>query len=453
MGRIRTLFQPAPHLPELQDPVQIKKEYTYWRWRIFYSMFFGYAFYYLTRKSFVFAVPFIMNDLGYNKGELGMVTTISALAYGMSKFFSGVLSDHSNARYFMSFGLIMTGICNILLGFSSALWLFILFWGLNGWFQGFGWPPCARLLTHWYSRSERGSWWSSWNVSHNVGGALIPLVVGVVAEYFHWRFALYIPGIICIAVGFLLMERLRDTPRSLGLPLIEQYRHEPVVPSEKGDDTEVTGRKIMSDVWNYVLTNPYIWILACASFFVHVIRGGMDWAPSLFIETREYSPFIATSCVTFFEIGGFVGSLLAGWSSDYFFDARRLPVIVLFSIGICLSVLFLWNVPYGYILLDSTAMFVLGVMVFGPQMMIGMAAVEMTNKKAAATVTGFTGWFAYAGIAAAGFPLGRVIDEFGWDTFFLVIAVCGFLTLALLIPLWIVDRARNSTIPPTTVAS
>lgn len=444
MGRLRTLFQPAPHLTEIQDPVQVKKEYDYWRWRVFYSMFFGYAFYYLTRKSFVYVMPVIIQDLGYDKATLGLISTVSAVAYGMSKFFSGILSDHSNARYFMSTGLILTGICNILFGLSSSLWMFALFWGLNGWFQGFGWPPCARLLTHWYSRSERGSWWSSWNVSHNIGGALIPLVAGVTASFLSWRFALYIPGVICIGTGFLLMERLRDTPRSLGLPTIEHFHHEQIGPAEKGGDQEMTGRQI---VWDYVLSNPYIWVLACASFFVHVIRGGAsDWTASFLIETRGYNVLTANSCVSLFEVGGFVGSLLAGWSSDYFFSARRLPVTVLFALGIFLSVLLLWYLPLGYLMLDSAAMFLLGVAVFGPQMMIGMAAVEMTHKKAAATASGFTGWFAYIGMASTGYPLGRVMDAFGWNAFFIVMVVCGLCALALLIPLWLIDRSRNPVV-------
>lgn len=403
-------------------------------------MFFGYALYYLTRKSFVYAIPVLSQDLGFDKGTLGLISSISALVYGMSKFFSGILSDHSNARYFMSVGLIMTGICNILFGMSSSLLFFAIFWGLNGWFQGFGWPPCARLLTHWYSRSERGSWWSSWNVSHNVGGALIPLVVGVSAGYFNWRFALYIPGVICIVLGFVLMERLRDTPRSLGLPSIEHYRNEPVGPAEKGDDQEMTGRQI---VWDYVLSNPYIWVLACAYFFVHVIRGGVDWMATFLVEMRGYSILTANSCVSLFEVGGFVGSLLAGWSSDYFFSARRLPVTVLFSIGVFFSVLLLWYIPKGFVMLDSIAMFCLGVMVFGPQMMIGMAAVEMTHKKAAATASGFAGWFAYAGTASTGYPLGKIIDAYGWQAFFMVLIACGLITIALLTPLWTIDRRRN----------
>ena len=115
-----------------------RSKFKYWRWRTFYSIFFGYIFYYLTRKSFTFAMPALISDMGFDKSELGILGSVFSVTYGVSKFISGIIGDKSNPRYFMGFGLIMTGILNICFGFSSTLWYFILFWGLNGWFQGFG---------------------------------------------------------------------------------------------------------------------------------------------------------------------------------------------------------------------------------------------------------------------------------------------------------------------------
>ena len=55
------------------------------------------------------------------------------------------------------------------LGLASGLFFLALFWGLNGWFQSMGFPPCARILANWYSVSERGLVWSIWNISHQLG--------------------------------------------------------------------------------------------------------------------------------------------------------------------------------------------------------------------------------------------------------------------------------------------
>src|SRR5262249_46214347 len=157
---------------------QIKQDYKYWRYRIFYSMLIGYAFYYFTRRSYTFAMPGLIADLHFDKSQLGILGSIFAISYGMSKFISGILADLSNPRYFMALGLFLTGICNICFGLSESLYLFMLFWGLNGLFQGFGWPACARTLTNWYSHSERGSWWSYVSVAHNLGAFISPWVVG-----------------------------------------------------------------------------------------------------------------------------------------------------------------------------------------------------------------------------------------------------------------------------------
>ena len=153
------LLRPAPPAEEITDENLVKQRYKYWRVRTFYGMYMGYVFYYFSRKSFTFVMPALVQDLGFTKGDLGMLGSIMAITYGLSKFLSGILTDRANPRYFMAFGLMLTGVFNIFFGLSSTLIMCAVFWGLNGWFQGWGWPPCARLLTHWYSQKERGTWW------------------------------------------------------------------------------------------------------------------------------------------------------------------------------------------------------------------------------------------------------------------------------------------------------
>ena len=129
------ILRPAPYTEEIQDENTVKETYKYWRFRIFYGMYIGYVFYYFTRKSFTFAMPSLMQDLGFEKSDMGILASIMAITYGLSKFLSGVLADRSNPRFFMAFGLILTGIANIFFGFSSTILMFAIFWGLNGWFQ------------------------------------------------------------------------------------------------------------------------------------------------------------------------------------------------------------------------------------------------------------------------------------------------------------------------------
>lgn len=443
MTAILNIFKTSPYKEEIQDEKEVKGLYRYWRIRVFYSMYIGYAFYYFTRKSFTFAMPTLMQDLGFTKSDLGILASILWLTYGLSKFVNGILGDKSNPRFFMSTGLILTGLFNIFFSFSSSLLLFALFWGLNGWFQGFGWPSCARLLVHWYSQSERGRWWSFWNTSHNIGGAIIPIVIGFVAQYYGWRMAMVVPGVICIFVGLYLMNRLCDTPQSLGLPPIEKFRDDYPAKKTNEPEHELTVRQIL---FEYVLKNPYIWILAISYFFVYVIRiAANDWTVLYLVESKGYSQLAAGSTVTWFEVGGFFGSLAAGWSADTIFRGKRGPVNVLFCLFTVLSIGGLWYSPPGGIVVDSLCLFFIGFFIFGPQMLIGMVAAELSHKKAAATASGFSGWIGYFGAASAGYPLGVVTQEYGWEGFFFTLSGCGIIAALLLLPLWNV-RSRQEGI-------
>lgn len=69
-----------------------------------------------------------------------------------------------------------------------------------------------------------------------------------------------------------------------------------------------------------------------------------------------------------------------------------------------------------------------GFFVFGPQMLIGIAAIELSHKKAAATSTGFIGWIGYLGAFVAGGPVGIILDKWGWNSFFIILISCALIS-------------------------
>lgn len=76
----------------------------------------------------------------------GLISSSQTLAYAISKFISGVLSDQISARWLFSIGLFIVGAINVLFSWSSTVTLFTVLWFLNGLGQGFGWPPCGKVL-------------------------------------------------------------------------------------------------------------------------------------------------------------------------------------------------------------------------------------------------------------------------------------------------------------------
>ena len=163
-----TFLKPAAH----QQPLPVNKvdpHYKRLRLQTFMGIFIGYAGYYLVRKNFSMAMPDLV-ERGFSKGELGLALSGVSIAYGISKFIMGNVSDRSNARVFLSLGLVLSAFTMIVMGIfhfatgSIAIMFALLF--INGWFQGMGWPPCGRVMVHWFSVKERGTKMSIWNVAH-----------------------------------------------------------------------------------------------------------------------------------------------------------------------------------------------------------------------------------------------------------------------------------------------
>ncbi len=408
------------------------QRYRYWRIHIMVSMYIGYAVFYLTRKNFSYAMPAIITDLGWDKADIGLMGTLFYLTYGISKFISGIVSDRSNPRYFMGLGLIATGIINILFGLSCSIVALSILWVLNAWFQGWGWPACSKLLTTWYSRSERGGWWSVWNTAHNLGGAMIPIIVGYTVLHYGWRYSFFIPGVIAVIVGCLLCWRLRDKPTTMGLPSIGHWRKDYLEIAHENTGKGLSQKQILT---RYVLSNKYIWLLGLSYILVYIVRTAInDWGNLYLTEQYGYSLITANSALSLFEIGGFLGSLVAGWGSDKIFSGNRGPMILLFSMGIFLSVAALWLMPIVSFALQAVCLFAIGFFVFGPQMLIGMAAAECSHKDSVGAATGFVGLFAYMGAALAGYPLAIITQHFHWTGFFVVISVAAAAIGLLLLP-------------------
>ncbi|OFZ81525.1 MAG: hypothetical protein A2583_04045 [Bdellovibrionales bacterium RIFOXYD1_FULL_53_11] len=421
MTSIIKLLKAQPAAPLIKDKNKVDKLYAHWRLRTMYAMFIGYAVFYFVRKNLSAATPAIIQELSYSKTEIGVIWSLLYLTYGVSKFVNGILGDRANARYFMAFGLLLSAICNIFFGLSSSLVAFGVFWTLNGWFQGMGWPPCARLLTHWYSQSERGTKWAIWNIAHQIGGGIILVLAGFLTQHYGWRSSMMIPALIAIATTYFLINRLRDTPESMGLPPIEIYRNDIVTEAEVADIKNPHEHNWKEILWKNVLTNRQIWFLSIANFFVYLVRyGAMDWAPTFLVEVKQSSIANASIKAAGFEFLGIGGAVLAGWLSDKYFRGRRYLVNVIYMALLAFAVVEFWLIPPGHPVLDALALGAVGFLVYGPQMLVGVCAADAASKHASATATGFTGMFGYLGSIVSGVGTGYVVDHFGWSGGFML---------------------------------
>ncbi len=135
---------PAPPLPA----EAVDSTYKRLRIQVFAGIFIGYAAYYLVRNNLALAIPDILREYPQrSKAELGTALTALSIAYGVSKFLMGSVSDKSNPRYFFPLGLLLSAAVVFVTGTVKAVYaslaILIALSALNGWVQGMGWPHCG----------------------------------------------------------------------------------------------------------------------------------------------------------------------------------------------------------------------------------------------------------------------------------------------------------------------
>ena len=386
--------------------------FKYWQLRILIAALIGYALYYFVRKNFSIALPELEKDLGFGKKDLGLFITINGLMYGLSKFVNGIFVDRLNARWFFVGGLVISALVNIAFGFSSEAVVFGVLFAANGWVQGMGFPPAARLMTHWFRPQELATKMSIWNVSHSIGAGLVFVLCGYLIHYSNsgtaysgWKACFFVPAAIALVGAFFLAIAIRDTPQSLGFPEVPGSEIKP----QPGGVRE----SVPSILMKYVFSNPYIWLIAFANFFVYIVRAALiDWGPTYLREVKKLDAHEAGFAVGTVEFAGVFGMVISGWATDRFFGGRGCRTCLVCMIGCTVSLMAFVAVPMGTpVVIEMAILAAAGFFMYGPQALVGIIAANLGTKKAAATAGGFTGIFGYLSSIPAGWGVGTMLQH------------------------------------------
>ncbi|UPA11929.1 glycerol-3-phosphate transporter [Borrelia venezuelensis] len=433
MKKLFDFLKPAPHIKRVHKEIE-DSLYKKLRLQIFISIFIGYAGFYLTRKIFSFAIPELEKE-GFNKGQLGIALSGVSIAYGFSKFIMGNISDRSNPRYFLALGLLLTAIITLLFGLFSwqlldpttAIMLMFILMFANGWVQGMGWPACGRTMVHWWAKKERGITVATWNLAHNIGGGAAGIISAWALIYFkEWQAIFYVPAILVLGIAIFILITLRDTPQSVGLPPIEEYKNDYPDDYTEEAEKELNAKDIFI---KYVLNNKLLWYIATANAFIYFVRYGvLDWAPSYLSQVKNFSIKNSGWAYSLYEFSAIPGTIICGWISDKIFKGRRSETGIIFMTAALITIIIYWQLPENNPTLTTILLAIIGFLIYGPVMLIGLHALDLAPKKAAGTAAGFTGLFGYiGGSVTASAITGLVLQHFNWNVYFyLLITACIF---------------------------
>ncbi|XP_069115639.1 glucose-6-phosphate exchanger SLC37A2-like isoform X2 [Argopecten irradians] len=154
---------------------------------------------------------------------LGTLDLVYLFAYAITMFCSGHIAERMNLRYFLSGGMVMTGLLTAAFGMGyfwniHNIGFYIAIQVVGGMFQSTGWPAVVACMGNWYGKGKRGLIMGIWNSHTSVGNILGSLIAGAFVNG-AWGWSFVLPGIIIAGLGVLVFVFLVPDPKDVGCTL------------------------------------------------------------------------------------------------------------------------------------------------------------------------------------------------------------------------------------------
>ena len=428
MSSLYTFFRISKPRAEKVPAAEVKGTYRRLRSRTFWGVTVAYTLYYVCRMTLGVVKQPLIDGGVLTAGQLGIIGSAFYFVYALGKFLNGFIADYCNIRRFMAVGVGISALVNLLLG-MTGLWswpaglmmaAFSILWGMNGWVQSMGSPPGTISLSRWFPLKSRGTMYSSFSSTPQLGKSVSMIMTGfiVAAAGWQWGFlAAAVAGVIGLVVALAFIS---DTPESEGLPSVEELSGEPV--QEK---------KPTSELQKWVFKHPGIWVIAISTAFLYITQHAVsDWGVLFLQKQKDFNLERATQVIGLAEVFGVAGNLAAGWLSDVLFRGNRVRPVVIAGIMAVLSLagfLFLgggFGLNMAFVAVFSCSFSVVFCIV------AGLMALDFVPRRATGAALGIVGISSYVAAGLQSVASGFLIDGFTSDGLYNFLPVSIFWIVA-----------------------
>jgi len=259
----------------------------------------------------VFSVysPFIMQQWGYTKTQISLISSFRSLFSMIAIFMTGSYYGKLKLKQ----GMLVAGlICSfgyLIYGLAKTYPVYLLGSALVGYGYGLGaMVPISMILEHWFYR-DRTLAVSLVSAASGLATIGVPSLITAVIEHFGMKFSFMMEGSIMIVLVFLSWLLIKDNPSDLSIKAFgekEEKENEELRKAalRAGNVTDVSQKKELSKTWWIVL---YFMVVVSTSF------NSAGWShQSMLISTEGYEP--ATVALALSVCGGMlmVGKLVFG---------------------------------------------------------------------------------------------------------------------------------------------
>ncbi|KAA8586540.1 hypothetical protein FQN60_000376 [Etheostoma spectabile] len=279
-------------------------------------------------NSFICVVPL---DRDNYKTLFGVLDNSFLVAYAIGMFFSGMFGERLPLRYYLSFGMLGSGLFTCLFGLGffwniHSLGYYAFIQVMNGLMQTTGWPAVVACVGNWFGKGKRGFIMGVWNSHTSVGNILGSLIAGAFVSS-AWGMSFIVPGLIIASTGILCFFFLVEKPEDVNCtppqhhseqessekePLLQNSSHvdrmgNGSITTEPADVVAVEEHPEAISFCGALSIPGVVEFSLCLLFAKLVSYTFLYWLPLYISNVAHFEAKQAGDMSTLFDVGGIVG--------------------------------------------------------------------------------------------------------------------------------------------------
>ena len=357
-----------------------------------------------------------MEHYGVSHADAGLVSTMFFFAYGAGQIINGILCRKYNARFIITFSLLVSAAINLAVFFLPSFFTLKYLWLLNGFSLSFLWAVLSTVLSRCLS-------------DENLKKAVVIMSISTPAG----TFLAYLLGALFTKVNFFNLSFLVGAAALFAIGVTWFFSYGKLTSGKtygkSGESADKNGEMATAEVLhtdenysaekrNAMITLVFLGVFAVIN---NLVKDGLStWMSSVLKEKYELSESgsIALSlALPFLSVfGAFVATRVNDKTKNFVFTS-----VIFFAVSALLMPLIIWGDLGGFVLPLCVFALIALLMTAVNSVVTTMAPMYMRNFFFSGTLAGALNGCCYLGSTISSYGLGKIADELGWNSVFIII--------------------------------
>lgn len=368
---------------------------------------------YVARNLLSVISPQMIESAGVSVEYIGTLSTAQMLFYAGGQLVNGIIGDKVKVKYMVGGGLVLSGVCNMVIGLIHIPFVMLMIYGVSGFFLSMLYAPLVKLIAENTRPTHAEKCCLGLALACQFGAP----VAGVLGLLFEWNYAFVVCGCLLIVTGVALYF------------FVVSMEKKGIIRSYKQTVQQKKGRSIKVLLENSIVKFTLIAVLT------GVIRTSVAfWVPTYLSQHLGFSAGIAATIFTVMTCAQSISPYVTNVLIYEYALKRRMNLMLVLMFGVSAIGFLLMFLVSGPVV--NIVFFIIAIMCANgaANVLWNVYCPSLHHTGMVSTATGFLDFMSYLAAAIANLLFANAVTQIGWGNLILIWGVLMAVGVLIVIP-------------------